>query len=187
MEDTRLLRLLHRDPNRGMEQLLHQYTGLVYAVVKGKLVGSHCVSSDIEECVADVFSEFYMELSKFDPAKSSIKTYLCVMARNNAIDFLRKQDKRRGEQSLDNEKQCVFHQDDFAIESELEEEELRREVFEAIKSLGHPDCDIILGKYYYGESSKELAKSLNLTVANVDTRTHRALNRLRKLFGGDDV
>ena len=37
MEDNKLLRLLHKDPNAGMEQLMNQYTGLVYAVVKSKL------------------------------------------------------------------------------------------------------------------------------------------------------
>ena len=38
MEDKKLLRLLHKDPNAGMEQLLNQYTGLVYTVVKSKLM-----------------------------------------------------------------------------------------------------------------------------------------------------
>ena len=69
-----------------MEQLMNQYTGLVYAVVKSKLDDSHYVSSDIEDCVADVFSKFYAELSDYDPKISSIKTYLCVIARNQAIN-----------------------------------------------------------------------------------------------------
>ena len=41
MEDNKLLRLLHKDPNAGMEQLMNQYTGLVYAVVKSKLDDSY--------------------------------------------------------------------------------------------------------------------------------------------------
>ena len=53
MEDTKLLRLLHKDPNAGMEQLMNQYAGLVYAVVRGRLADSLYVSSDIEDCVAD--------------------------------------------------------------------------------------------------------------------------------------
>ena len=43
MEDNKLLRLLHKDPNAGMEQLMNQYTGLVYAVVRSKLDGSYKV------------------------------------------------------------------------------------------------------------------------------------------------
>ena len=57
MEDIKLLWLLHQNPSAGMEQLMNQYLGLVYAVVKGKLLDSVCPSSDVEDCVADVFSE----------------------------------------------------------------------------------------------------------------------------------
>lgn len=51
----------------------------------------------------------------------------------------------------------------------------------------HKDSSIIIRKYYFGESSKKIADALNLTVSNVDTRMHRALNKLRKLFGGKGV
>ena len=40
MEDRKLLRLLHKDPSAGMEQLMNQYAGLIYAVDKGKLAES---------------------------------------------------------------------------------------------------------------------------------------------------
>ena len=169
MEDSKLLRLLHKDPSTGMEQLMNQYAGLVYAVVKGKLAESFCVSTDIEDCVADVFSEFYTELDKYDPKISSIKSYLC------------------GDVSLDDEDSLLQIADDFTVEGDLAEDELRREVLSAVKGLGEPDSSIIIRKYYFGESSKEIADVLKLTVSNVDTRTHRALNKLRKLFGGKEV
>lgn len=186
MDDCKLLRLLHKDPSAGMEQLMNQYAGLVYAVVKGKLSQSLYVSSDIEDCVADVFSEFYTDLSKYAPQKSSIKSYLCVLARNNAIDILRKRDRQRGDLSLDDEESLLQIADDFAIDSKLEEDALRREVLSAVENLGEPDCSIIFRKFYYGESSKDIAKALGLTVSNVDTRTHRALNKLRKMLGGNE-
>ena len=185
MEDKRLLRLLHKDPNAGMEQLLNQYTGLVYAVVKGKLDGSFHVSSDLEDCVADVFSKFYTELADYDPAMSSIKSYLCVIARNYAINVAKKRSLEGGI-SLDDGQSLLQVADDVAIDSELADEELRREVIKAVEDLGEPDSSIIFRKYYYGESSKEIAKATGLSVSNVDTRTHRALNKLREMFGGNE-
>ncbi len=184
MEDKRLLRLLHKDPNAGMEQLMDQYAGLVYAVVRGKLSESFCVSSDIEDCVADVFSDFYGKLEKYDPKISSIKSYLCVLARYHAIDVFRKRERQRGEISIDDSESFIQISAD---ERELDEAELRREVLAAVKDLGEPDTSIIIRKYYLGESSKQIARALKLTVSNVDTRTHRALNKLRKLFGGEEV
>jgi len=184
MEDGKLLRLLHKDPNAGMEKLMNQYAGLVYAVVKGRLDPSFCVSSDIEDCVADVFCEFYADLAKYDPKISSIKSYLCVLARNNATDVLRKRERQRCDVSLDDEDSLLQIADDITFGSELAEEELRREVLSAVKSLGEPDTSIIMRKYYLCESSKEIADALGMTVSNVDTRTHRALARLRQLLGG---
>ena len=186
MEDNKLLRLLHKDPNAGMEQLMNQYTGLVYAVVKSKLDDSYYVSSDIEDCVADVFSKFYTELADYDPAKSSIKSFLCVIARNHAINIAKKRSLEGGI-SLDDEQALLQIADDVMIDSELADEELRREVIRAVEDLGEPDSSIIFRKYYYGESSKEIAKATGLSVSNVDTRTHRALNKLRKMFGGNEV
>lgn len=187
MEDSKLLRLLHKDPGKGMEQLMDQYAGLVYAVVRGRLVQSFYISSDVEDCVADVFSEFYENLSQYDPSISSIKTYLCVLARNNATDVLRKRARQQNDVSLDDSDSFLPIADDVTLESELAEEELRCAVFAAVKALGEPDASILIRKYYLGESSKEIADALTLTVANVDTRTHRALNKLRNLFGGAKV
>ena len=187
MEDARLLRLLHKDPNAGMEQLMNQYAGLVYAVVKGKLAGSCCISSDIEDCVADVFSQFYVGLSGYDPKLSGIKSYLCVIARNLAINTAKKRSLQEGTVSLCEEDAALQIAEDVWIDSELAGEELRREVLSAVKALGEPDSVILLRKYYFAESSKEIADALNLTVTNVDTRTHRALNKLRKLFGGKEI
>jgi len=167
-----------------MEQLMNQYAGLVYTVIKGKLSESYFVSSDIEDCMADVFSEFYTELHKYDPKVSSIKSYLCVLARNHAIDIARKRERQQWDVSLDDGESSLQITDDIAIDSELEAEELRREVFSNIKALGEPDSSIILRKFYFGQSSKEIADALKLSVSNVDTRTSRALSKLKKLYGG---
>ena len=185
MEDIKLLQLLHKDSSAGMEKLMDQYAGLVYAVVKGKLSESFCVSTDLEDCVADIFCEFYANIEKYDLSISSIKSYLCVLARYKATDVLRK----RGRQccvSLDDADSLLQIADEFTVEGDFLEDELRREVLNAIKLFGEPDSSIIIRKYYFGESSKEIADALKMTVSNVDTRTCRALNKLRKMFGGKE-
>lgn len=186
MDDKKLLWLLHKDPNAGMDQLLKQYAGLVYAVVKGKLDGSCYISSDLEDCVADVFSKFYTTLANYNPATSSIKSYLCVIARNHAINVAKKRSLEGGF-SLDDNQSLLQFSDDMMIDSELADEALRCEVIKAVEDLGEPDSSILFRKYYYGESSKEIAMAIGLSVSNVDTRTHRALNKLRRMFGGNEA
>lgn len=172
MTDEELLELLKTKPDKGINALLKQYGGLVYSAVKRKLSGFGFGDKDIEACAVDTFSDFYMDIDKFDLSKGSIKAWLCVIARHNAIDMAR----RNAPLPLDEEQ----NMSDCSLESNLEEQELRKAVLEAVKALDEPDREILLRKFYFGESSKEIAKRLKMTVSNVDTRTSRAVEKLRK-------
>ena len=63
MEDGALIKLLHSDKNKGMEQVLKKYTGFVFAIVKSRLC-EVCDSSEIEDCVSDVFIRFSESFDK---------------------------------------------------------------------------------------------------------------------------
>lgn len=184
MPDDALYQLLKTDPEAGMKALIDQYAPVVYAVVRGKLFSPPFDPSDIEHCTADTFSEFYMELDKYDPARGSIKALLCVMARHNALDLLRRHQAAPSGPSLDDETRPE-PTDDFSLEGDFEDRETRQALMDAIRSLGHPDRDILVRKFYLGQSSGEIALALNLTVSNVDTRTHRAIRTLRDRLGGE--
>ena len=187
MQDDELLNILKTDPNTGMTLLLKQYAGLIYSVVKHKLAGQTFCDADIEHCVADTFSEFYCDLDKFREAAGSIRAWLCVIARHNAYDRLRRYQKEAGTLSLDSEGVAEPRDTTFSLEESLITEEFKKELLREIKALGEPDSTILLRKYYFSESSKEIAQKLNLTVSSVDTRAHRAIQKLRNLFGGERV
>lgn len=160
MSDDELLDLLRRDPEKGLKALIAKFGGLVYTVVRRNLPEAFC-AADIEACAADVFAEAYLDLEKFDPTKACLKAWICVIARHNAADLARRSN--------------------IALPLD-EEREMRRAVLSEIKSLGEPDREILLRKIYLGESSKETAARLKMSVSNVDTRTSRAIEKLRKKF-----
>ncbi len=187
MQDDELLNILKTDPNTGMTLLLTQYAGLIYSIVRHKLAGQSFCDADIEHCVADTFSEFYCDLDKFQKAAGSIRAWLCVIARHNAYDRLRRYKKEAGTLSLDAEGIAEPPDETFSVEEALLTTEFKEELLREIKALGEPDSMILLRKYYFSESSKEIAASLNLTVSSVDTRTHRAILKLRSIFGGEHV
>ena len=187
MQDDELMNILKTDPNTGMALLLKQYAGLVYSIVRHKLAGQTFCDADIEHCVADTFSEFYCDLDKFQKTAGSIRAWLCVIARNNAYDRLRRHKKEAGILSLDAEEVSEPWDDTFSVEEALVTKEFKAQLLREIKALGEPDSTILLRKYYLSESAKEIAEKLNLTVSAVDTRTHRAILKLRSIFGGERV
>lgn len=183
MKDAELLKKLHNDPNSGMKILLGQYAGLVYAVIKSKLPGY--AAEDIEDCVSDTFSEFWRDFGKYDPSSGSIRSWLCVIAKNNAVDFVRKKIRRSAETHIDDadvKEQC---DDSASVEDIFEDTERRGELVRAVRRLGRTDREIIIRKFYFSQSSKEIAKAMKMSVSNVDTRTHRALKKLRKIIGDE--
>ena len=119
MQDEKLIGLLRSDPERGMEQLVKQYCGLVYAVIRGKLLPDIFSEADVDHCVGDTFSEFYCGLDRYSPQRGSIRSWLCVMAKNNALDRLRSHCREAGNVSLDTEG-MVELPDDFSLEVDFE-------------------------------------------------------------------
>lgn len=89
MEDAELLELMKKAPEKGLKTLISQYGGLVYTVVRRNLPKSLC-TADAEACAAEVFGEFYLCLDKYDPSRGSIKAWLCVIARHNSLDLVRR-------------------------------------------------------------------------------------------------
>ena len=183
MNDSELIKLLRKDAEQGLAELMKAYTGLVCSVIKG--ASSLFSSEDTEEIASDVFFDFYRNIKKYDPALGSIKTFLCVTAKRKAIDLLRKRARENGNISMDDEETFLQFAEELAVEEEFFGKEERRALLREIAALGEPDSEIITRKFFLCESSKAIAERLGLTASNVDVRTHRALAKLREKIGGN--
>lgn len=182
MRDDELLQLIETDPEAGMKLLTDRYAGLVFSVVRGKMQG-FC-DTDVESCVSDVFSDFYLGRGNIDPERGSIKAWLCVIAKRKAIDCLRARAKEQGNVSLDDEQTAVQVTDTFSVEGDFEDREQRKALLQAIRDLGEPDHEILVRKFYLSQPSKVIAEKMGMSVSAVDTRTHRAIAKLRDKLGG---
>lgn len=181
MHDETIIKKLKEDPDTGFELLIAQYCGIINAVVRSLLRPPVFNNADIEDCIAEVFSEFYFKLHKYSPESGSLKSYLCVIAKNKATDSLRKHYKEAQKLPYNDQLYSKHDQDDFQFDQYT-----RIELINAIKDLKEPDHEILVRKFYFSESSKEIAKRLNLSVSNVDVRTHRAIKKLKERFGGEN-
>lgn len=183
MNDTELIKLLKKDADKGLSELMKSYTGIVCSVIKS--ASSLFSAEDIEELASDVFFGFYRNIRKHDTSLGSIKTFLCVMAKHKALDLARKRAKENGNVSMDDEEAFLQLADELAVEEEFFGAEERKALFHEIAALGEPDSEIIMRKFFLREKSAAIAERLSLTAANVDVRTHRALARLREKIGGN--
>ncbi len=184
MKDEKLLALLKRDPEAGMTKLVDEYGGLVMAVVRGKLSGTRFCEADMEDCAAETFADIFARVDSLDLNEAGLKGRLCVIAKRKALDKLRLFYRESANTPLTPELAASVPAPG-AVEDTLTEAGNKRELIAAVKALGRPDSEILIRKYFLGQSSKQIAEALGLSAANVDTRTHRAVKKLKESLGGE--
>jgi len=182
LDEKEMFLLLIQNPEKGLEKIMNQYMGFVYTIVCGKLSGM-CSKQDIEECVSDIFYEVYRTRNLIDLEKGSLKSYLAVLSKRTAIDVFRKQRNSSNDVSFDE-----FDHDWIAADSDVEisviDSETSDLLIQEIKALGEPDSQIMIRKYYFGQSSKIISKALGIKENTINKKASRALAKLKKVLGG---
>ena len=181
ISDIELLELLHNKPEQGLKVMMKNYMALIYTIIFNKLSGMYS-KEDIEECVSDVFFEVFRYKSRIDLQKGSIKAFLAVIAKRKAIDMYRK-NKNNNHIPIDDISQSLYTAEDEVADSILLNES-NLELIDAIKSLGEPDSEIIIRKYYLSQSSKDISKNIGLKVNTIDKKVSRCIQKLKKVLGG---
>ncbi len=81
---------------RAMDLCITQYGGIVWSIVRRYVRES----AEAEDVVQEVFTEVWKKAASFDPAIASESTFIGMIARRRAIDFLRRQGRQPGFESL---------------------------------------------------------------------------------------
>jgi RNA polymerase sigma-70 factor (ECF subfamily) len=75
---------------RAMNLCIDRYGGIVWAIAKRYLKDS----AEAEDLVQEVFTEVWKKAASFDPKVASESTFIGLIARRRAIDFLRRLGRR---------------------------------------------------------------------------------------------
>jgi RNA polymerase sigma-70 factor, ECF subfamily len=128
-----------------------------------------------EDVTALAFERAFRKRKSFDARKGSERAWLFGIARNAALDELRKR-KRRAR--LAAEPADVAPQPDEEIDRALR----RAAVRSAVAALEPRERELIALKFHAGLDNAELAAVLGVSVSNAGTRLHRALTKLREIL-----
>lgn len=168
LSDRELSELMAADPEKGLRAVIGQYTPYVMKIIRIR-TGGACTPEDMEETAADVFMDFYRASLKGEPG--SVRALLAVIARRRCADMLGKAGRRRDEVPLD---ESLTTQEPDAAD--------RLALSQAIHSLGPPDEEIFLRRYFLGQTSAQIGKDLGMRENTVDKRISRGLRRLREIL-----
>lgn len=165
-----------------MQILMDRYCPLVFTIVNNKLK-THFSKEDIEECVSDVFMEIFKGLDKLSLHNGSFKSLLALIAKRKSIDLYRKEFKHKTN-TLEIDDNIKLYEDNLSFEDEVIQKDIKASLISTILSLGEPDSEILIRKYFFYQSSKEISSSLNIKVNTIDKKVSRALEKLKNILGG---
>ncbi|ENH96157.1 RNA polymerase ECF-type sigma factor [Gracilibacillus halophilus YIM-C55.5] len=140
--------------------------------------------TDTEDLVQEVFIKAMKHAHRFS-GKSSPKTWLISIARNLAIDDVRKKKRRALHYSKPLED--AFHIGDHETPETFIDQEVRnQELYQLIQSLRKNYRDVVILHGIQELSVAETAEVLDWSNQKVRTTYSRALKSLRKMKGGAD-
>ena len=154
------------------EALYRDCAGDVYAYV-ASLLRDRAAAEDVTSLA---FERAFRRRALFDVRRGSARAWLFAIARNAALDELRRR-RRTG---------ALLHElPGESAEPELDADlaERRLLVREGLASLTPADREVILLKFVGRLSNGELARVLGCSESNAGTRLHRAVERLREVCG----
>jgi RNA polymerase sigma factor (sigma-70 family) len=195
-----------RDPF-SLEAIVYQYSRDLFYFTRMMLAGAGS-AQDAEECLNDLFLIAWQEFERFDPARSSLRTWLTMRAKYIALNRRRQllrcpsaeslieplayepfayedyfpaldqQPLDRLNQQQDARTQTTAAGVDVLLEHQERLEEMRR----ALERLPAFDRYLIALRYFRFASMKEIAARTGLTKHAVEARLWRARKVLRQLL-----
>lgn len=166
-------RLMERD-----EGALREVIGLYGTAVHGMARRIVAEPSFAEEVAQDTFLALWRRPGAYDPSRGSLQAFLLGVARNKAIDLVRREESlKRTKDSLATELDGAAPAASFDVEVDA-----RGEVFQALEQLSPVQREAIVLAYFGGRTYREVAEELAIPEGTAKTRLRDGLTVLRKFL-----
>jgi RNA polymerase sigma-70 factor (ECF subfamily) len=164
-----------RQAELAFDQLYRSSRDDVYAYAAG-LLRDRAAAEDV---TATAFERAYRKRSRFDPRRGNGRAWLFGIARNAALDELRRRG-RQAELAADPEDAAGL-----ASAEQAERNELRLVLSNALEGLKASERELVALKFFAGLSNGEIADVLGISESNAGTKLNRVVNKLRKVCDGN--
>lgn len=177
MQEQDIIGLIRQKDEKGIEELLRHYTPLIQYII-GPILHNE---QDQDECVNEVAMRVWDKIDMYDPERGSWNAWLTAITRNIALNKVRQ--NKRFDVTED------ISEETPSLEPTPEEIVLKKErqsaVERALEQLSKKDRALFYRKYYYLQSTAQIASELGMTERAVEGKLYRMKKRLQKMLGGE--
>ena len=163
------------DSKERLIRLMNQYQNLIFSLCL-KLTGDYFVAEDLTQ---ETFLSAYKHLEQC--SIEAEKAWLCRIASNKCIDYLRAADRRAI--PTDEEE---MHNLELPEQEEPLRQVLNREILEELQAccnaLSPPYREVSIAHFLEGKTAKEIADMSQTSINTVKTHIRRAREMLKKSY-----
>ncbi len=138
---------------------------------------------EAEDMAQEVMAVLWHKASLFDPAKSSLSTWLYRIARNRRIDAARRERTR----VLDPQEPMLLPAEPEPVDDEIDARQRDERVRVALASLPEEQLELVRMAFFLGLSHSQIAEQADLPLGTVKSRIRLAFQRMRRILEADDL
>jgi RNA polymerase sigma-70 factor (ECF subfamily) len=127
-----------------------------------------------EDAVQEAFVDLWKSANAFDPSRSSVRNWICVLAHRRAVDLARREARRSLVGGHVGELDAESYSAEEAVMLRLEQRSVRA----ALEQLNERHRELLELAYYGGLTQSQLAHRFDLPIGTVKSRMFEALRRL---------
>lgn len=158
--------------SRAIQSCLDRYSGLVWSIARRMSPNE----TDAEDAVQEIFIDLWKSAHRFDPQRSSEKTFIVMIARRRLIDRLRRHQRQPDFDSLDHENAPEIGGD---AHTRMERDAEARLAAEALDQLRPEQRQLVELSVLKGIPHGEIAKTTGIPLGTVKSHIRRGLIALR--------
>ena len=174
MEDKKIIALLFRRTEHAITLLKERFGKRLYRTAVN-ILGN---PSDAEECVSDTYLTLWNVIPPKNP--NPLDAFVYRTGKNIAINRLRRNTAQMRQSnyalSLDELADCIPGTD---LWEQISARELGRAIDRYLTRLSRENRCIFLRRYWFGDSSSDIASAFGMSRSSVDVRLHRLREELR--------
>jgi len=179
LSDIELINRVSKSDSKSLEALYNRYSPFLYTLIK-KIASDEEIAGEI---LSEVFVIIWKKAELFDFKSEDVYTWLIILARNKAVDVLR---RNRGDEAIQEysdeyeNKYIIPHLSHLIDPLDLETaSKIKDNLSKAINGLTDAQKYVINLGFYEGLNEKQIAERLKIPLPTVKSKIKVALSILK--------